>query len=449
MRTKFLLLVSLILLGCLPAVAQNDEPLLVTSNTQVGTQLNIFDEESFVVTGDLYNLGTEAYTNINIYVEAFNEDDEIIGEGFGFLVDACGTALLDFVMEPERLQTFNAPFELFEADEVATVQVIPEAQVTDPPPQREYNTVGVSPVSNEEVVMLEWLDDDTMIYGVGCDGDVFVNLTWRQYTISDNELINVNHPDASFVTEAMIQQSGATMISQSGDQNPDLFNSSRMVYAPTGRRVVYQNDIHTVLSTEPDGSFKRLIHDGLHQFSLKGFLFTDRPGVFLAYYYGGFGETVRYFTGNVEGSILSARLENVEPSITVPGPVPDGIGAVVGQTVDGVTGYYLQSSFYNTRELLFEAELPGNNYPAPIVVDTADNRWVYLVRPINDIPTLQCWDRNAGELSTLTELPFVLTDESRAWSWLSPDKTRLAVSADGTEGGLWWVDLSAFDTCAP
>jgi len=448
MRAKLLLLASMILLGCLPTTAQ-DDPSLVTSNTQVGTQLNIFDEEAFVVTGDLYNLGTQAYTDINIYVEAFNEDDELIGEGFGFLVDACGTALLDYVMPPDRLQTFNAPFELFESQEVASVQVIPEATAVDVPETPAVETVGVNPISNEEVVMLEWIDDDTLIYGVGCDDTVFVDLIWRQYTISENDLININHPDESFVTETMLRQSGATMITQSGEQNPDLFDSSRMVFAPSGRRVVYQNDLHTVLSAEPDGSFKRLIHDGLHQFSLRGFLWTDAPGVFLAYYFGAFGEPVRYFTGNVEGNMLSARLENVEPSITVPGPVPDGIGAIVGQTVDGVTGYYLQRTFYGTRELLFEAELPGNNYPAPVVVNTADNRWIYIVRPVDDIPTLQCYDRNAGGVTTLTQLPFMLTDESRSWSWLSPDKTRLAISADGTGGGLWWVDLTEFDTCAP
>jgi hypothetical protein len=83
------------------------------------------------------------------------------------------------------------------------------------------------------------------------------------------------------------------------------------------------------------------------------------------------------------------------------------------------------------------------------VVDRADNRWVYVVRPVNDRPTLQCWDRNAGSLSDLTELPFVLSNEARAWSWLSPNQDRLAVAANGTDGGVWWVDLTAFDTCAP
>jgi hypothetical protein len=448
MRVNLLFIVFVSLLLSSATFAQ-DAPMLVTSNTQIGTQLNIFEEESYVVTGDLYNLGTEAYTNINLYVEAYNADDELIGEGFGFLVDACGTALLDYAMPPERLQVFNAPFELFEDDDIASVQVIPEADAVPVPETRQYNTVGVTAVSTEEVVMLEWLDDDTMIYGVGCDDDVFLDLTWRQFNIADNTVETIEHPDAGFVTDAMLAQSGARMVTQSGEQNPELFSTSRMVFSPTGRRVIYQNDLHTVLSAEPDGSFKRLIHDGLHKHSLKGFLWSTEPGIFLAYYFGAYGEPVGYFIGNVEGNILSARYENTEPSLIVPGVVPDGKGAVVGKTVDGVTGYYLESSYYQTSDLLFEADLAGNNYPAPIVVDRADNRWVYVVRPVNDRPTLQCWDRNAGSLSDLTELPFVLSNEARAWSWLSPNQDRLAVAANGTDGGVWWVDLTAFDTCAP
>lgn len=447
MRLNQLFCILLMCLSTLSIVAQ-DEPSLLSSNTQIGTQIDIFGEEIFAVSGDLYNFGTDAYTQINVYVEAYDEDDNLVGEGFGYVVNACGTALLDYTMPPDTLQTFNAPFELFESAEVASVKVIPEATTVDVPVPAEIETMSLYEIGREEVVMLEWIDDDVMIYGVGCDDKVFTELAWRQYAISDNDLISINHPDASFVTETMLQQSGATMITQSGDQDPELYNRSKLVFSPTARRAIYQNDLHTVLSSEPDGSFKRLIHDKLHQYSLKGFLWTDIPGVFLAYYFGLYGEPVHYFTGNVEGTILSARLENITPSITIPGLTSDGIHAIVGKTIDDVTGYYLESSFYSTIELLFEADLPGNNYPAPIVVDTADNRLIYLVRPVDDIPTLQCWNRNANTLNTLTPLPFTLTTESRAFSWISPNKARLAISANGTDGGLWWVDLAEFDSCS-
>jgi len=431
----------------LPTLAQ-DEPTLLSSNTQISTQFDLFDQVTFAVSGDLYNFGTEAYTNINVYVEAYDEDDELIGEGFGYIVNACGTALLDYTMPPDNLQTFNAPFELFETGDVASVKVTTEATTTDFSPPPDITTTGIYEIGREEVVMLEWIDDDVMIYGVGCDDKVFTELAWRQYAISDNNLISVNHPDTSFVTEAMLLQSGATMITQSGEQDPQLYNRSRLVFPPNSRRALYQNDIHTVLSSEPDGSFKRLIHDELHQFSLKGFLWADTPGVFLAYYYGLYGDPVHYFTGNVEGRILSARLENITPSETVPGLTSDGINAIVGKTIDDVTGYYLESSYYGTIELLFEADLPGNNYPAPIVVDTADNRIIYVVRSVDDMPTLQCWNRNTDNLETLTPLPFTLSTESRAFTWISPNKERLAISANGTDGGLWWVDLLEFDNCS-
>jgi len=447
MRANQLVWLCLLFLLSFPLLAQ-DEPTLISSNTQIGTQIDIFEQEIFAVSGDLYNFGTEAYTNINVYVEAFNEDEDLIGEGFGYLVNACGTALLDYVMLPDELQTFSAPFELFEDEEVASVKVTTEAQAVEFAPRPDIEVVGVYEIGSEEVVMLEWIDDDVMIYGVGCDDRVFTELEWRQYSIADNDLISVNHPDASFVTESMLRQSGATMITQSGEQDPTLYNRSKLTFSPTSRRAIYQNDLHTVLSTEPDGSFKRLIHDKLHQFSLKGFLWTDTPGIFLAYYFGLYGDPVHYFTGNIDGGLLSARLENVTPSLTVPGVTPDGIYAVVGNTIDEVTGYYLQSSYYNTSELLFEADLPGNNYPAPIVIDTSDNRIIYFVRPVDDIPTLQCWSRTSNSLETLTPLPFTLTTEARAFTWISPDKSRLAISANGTDGGLWWVDLLEFDNCS-
>lgn len=451
MRWKFFATITLaliiILLMILLTMAQ-DEPNLISSNTQIVSQVDLFGGETLAVTGDLYNFGTSPYTNVNLSVEAYNEDDELIGEGFGYLVNACGTALLDYVMPPDRLQPFNAPFELFEAQEVASVKVIPSAETSDLISAPELNTIGLTPISQQEVVMLEWIDNDVLIYGVGCDEQIFTELTWHQFQLSSGEQIDISHPDAEQVTEAMINQSGITTVSQSGEKDPELYNRSRLTYSPTSRRVVFQNDIHTVISSEPDGSFKRLIHDKLHQYSLQGFLWTDTPGIFLAYYYGAYGEAVHYFSGNVEGNLLSARLENVQASLTMPGPTPDGLYAVVGTTIEDVTGYYLQSSYYNTSELLFEADLPGNNYPAPRVVDVEGNRIIYFVRTVDEVPTLQCWNRNTRVLSDLTPLPFTLTNESRSWSWLSPDKSRLAIAANGTNSGLWLVNLGEFDVCS-
>ena len=231
------------------------------------------------------------------------------------------------------------------------------------------------------------------------------------------------------------------MITQSGEQNPELYYGSQMTFSPHARRIVYQNDLHTILSAEPDGSFKRLIHDALHQHSLRGFLWAKQPGVFLAYYFGAHGESVHYFSGDVEGKVLMGRLENLAPSLTVPGPAADGLAAVVGRIDGDVQGYYWQWA-YGGSELLFEAELPGNNYPAPIVARMDDRRLIYVIRDVAGVPSLQCFDRATRELTTITALPLRLSREARAWSTLSPDGSKLALAANGTEGGVWWVDLA-------
>ena len=415
-----------------------DEPALISSNTQIGTQPDEFGGETAVVFGDVHNVGSQAYHQIYLYVDIYDAAHERIGEGFGFLVDACGAALLDYALPPERSQSFHAPFEWFADGEAASVHVHIKAEPLDYTPPPSTVTPIVHQIASEEVVMLEWIDDETLHYGVGCDGDVFTELDWWQYSLADQALKSIEHPDARYVTAAMIEQSGAAMITQSGAQNPDLFYGSAMAFPPHARRVVYQNDLHTILSAEPDGSFKRLIHDGLHQHSLRGFLWGARPGVFLAYYFGAAGDPVHYFTGNVDGRMLMGRLETVPPSLTIPGPSADGLYAVAGMRINGVSGYYWQSA-YGGSQLLFESELPGNHYPAPAVFE---NRLIYLIRPLEGIPTLQCFHRRTGELSTISALPLRLRPETRAWSWLSPGGTRLAVALNGAEGGLWWVDLS-------
>ena len=361
----------------------------------------------------------------------------MIGEGFGFLVDACGTALLDYALPPGRTQAYAAPFELFVEGEVAQVKLSIDAESVELEAPSQIETPSVRRVAEAEVVMLEWLDEQTLIYGAGCDGDVFTELDWRRYSLADHAVSEIDHPDAHQVTAEMIASSDAALITQSGEQNPALYFGSQMTFPPNARRIVYQNDLQTIFSAEPNGSYKRLIHDKLHQHSLRGFRWARDPGVFLAYYFGSFGEPVHYFVANVEGRMISNRLEELPPSHIVPGPAPDGLAVVVGRRIGDLSGYFWQYAF-GGEELLFEAELPGNNYPAPIV--TRD--LIYLIRPIDDVPSLQCYHRQSRALETITALPLRLTRESRSWSWLSPDSAKLALAANGVDGGLWWVDLA-------
>ena len=342
-----ILFCGLILSGWLiafPLVAQ-DEPALILSNTDLGVQPDAFGGESPVVSGELYNHGTAAYTNVNITVEAFDADLELIGEGFGFLVDACGTALLDYALPPGRTQAYAAPFELFVEGEVAQVKLSIDAESVDLEAPAQIETPSVRRVAEAEVVMLEWLDEQTLIYGAGCDGDVFTELDWRRYSLADHAVSEIDHPDAHRVTAEMIASSDAALITQSGEQNPALYFCSQMTFPPNARRIVYQNDLHTIFSAEPKGSYKRLIHDKLHQHSLRGFRWARDPGVFLAYYFGSFGEPVHYFVANVEGRMISNRLEELPPSHIVPGPAPDGLAVVVGRRIGDLSGYFWQYAF--------------------------------------------------------------------------------------------------------
>ncbi len=431
-----ILQIMLVLLSAFAAGAQ-ELPQLLLMDTEIGAQPDGFGGETPVVEGQVFNHGSDAYFNINIYVEALDANGDVIGEGFGYLVDACGTALLDYALPPGGVQRFSAPFEVFAAGEVASVKLSFDAEAASLESAPTVDTPAVHQIATGEVVMLEWLDGQTLIYGVGCAGDVFTELEWWRYSLSDGSASEIEHPDTARVTPEMLTLADVTLVSQSGEQNAELFYNSQLTYPPSARRVVYQNDLHSIYSAEPDGSYRRVIHRNLHRHSLRGFLWSLNPGVFLAYYFGFYGEPVYYFTADSDGQMRSAWLENLPPSLIVPGPAPDGYAAVVGRQEGDVSGYYWQA-LYGDAELLFEAELPGNNYPAPLVTRNE----IYIVRPLEDAPTLQCFSRRSRALTTISALPLRLAREARAWAWLSPDDGKLALAMNGVDGGLWWLDTA-------
>jgi hypothetical protein len=97
---------------------------------------------------------------------------------------------------------------------------------------------------------------------------------------------------------------------------------------------------------------------------------------------------------------------------------------------------------------MFEAEPPGNNWPAPFYeITEAGDRWIYIARPVEGEARLQCYNANTGMLHDYTALPLNLATDERGWMWLSPDNNTLALAANGVHGGLWLVDLSAFPPC--
>ncbi|MCY4145919.1 MAG: hypothetical protein OXE95_05640 [Chloroflexi bacterium] len=426
------------LLLALPVQAQDSLPLYLF-NTAIGSQPDFFGGEMRVARGELFNHGAEAYTNITLSLSAYDAAGQLIGEGFGYLVDACGTALLDYSLPAGAYQGFSAPFERLADGDIARLELEVAADAAASPPASPSMPM-IRQISDKEVVALEWLDDSALIFGAGCDGALFTELDWQRYSLADNALSDIEHPNARKVTPELIANSGAATITQSGEPNPALFASSQMTFPPQARRVVYQNDLHTLFSAEPDGSFPRLIHDGLHQYSLRDFQWARQPGVFLAVYFGGYAEPVRYFAATTTGRLLSQRLEDMPASLTVPAPTADGTAALVGRVRAGISGYYLQN-VYGGSELLFQSDLPGNNYPAPVL----DGERVYVFVEGGSAPQLRCYQRDSGDLQTLTALPLRLTRSTRAWAWLSPGGGQLALAANGADGGLWLVDVA--DSC--
>jgi len=443
LHTARITAVTLLLLLLLPASAiqAQSPPQLLLINTEIALQPDGFGGQRQVLLGDVFNHGREPSANIRITVAAVNADAEAIGEGIGYLVDACGSVLLDATLAPGQVQAFVAPIELYSTGAVADLELHVQAEQSPPRPSAAASS-DFRRIASGEVVQLEWESEDSLIYGTGCERAVFTELDWRRYRLDFDKDARqaIEHPDAQHVSPAMLERSELTLRTQARDRDPTLYASSQLRYAPTARRALYQSDLHSLYSSEPDGSYRRLIHPELHRHSLRGYLWGRQPGVFLAYYFGAYGDPVRYFTAHVDGQMLSGWLENMPASQIVPGVAPDGYATVAGRDEGGISGYYWQG-LYGAAELLFEAELPGNNYPAPLITRDA----IYIVRPpaTGTFPSLHCYSRSRRSLTLITTLPVSLPPATRAWTWLSPAGKRLALAANGIGGGLWWLELDA------
>jgi len=419
-------------------------------------RVDAFGQEVPLVSGRLLNVGDVAYTGINLFADALNADGEPIGEAFGFIVDGCGVALTDFALQPGDSRRFELKLELYEDGDITDYEVFPQAQPIEPEPADDPDRyTGLTLVSEESVVAVQWADDASSLnYGVGCDELVFTTYDWYRYDLAAGESETLEEaPNLETITEAMLRQTGINQVTQSRLDDPQLFFRSYLTFPTQSRRIIWQTDLHTLVTSERDGSFKRVVYNNLYQYSLQGFNFSP-AGNFVAYYFGAYGEPVRYLTGSMSGSLIGATLQNNDTSQTVPGLTDDAQRVIVGATYpdadsDPVSGYYLKSVLGPSYELLFATdELPGNNYPAPAYWrKDADTRYIYLIRDVDGETVLQCYHREGETLHTLTPLPLSLRDDERAWSWLAPDAATLAIAATGRHDGLWLVDLDAFDVC--
>jgi hypothetical protein len=409
----------------------------------VVTEMDAFGQEVQLVRGRLLNRADQAYEGITLWAEVFDDDGDLIGEGIGYPVTACGVGLLPaFALQPDGSQSFSIALDWFEDEiEFDRVEVEVQARAVEPLAERVRSFDGVQEISAGEVVRVEWIDDESLRFGDGCFTDVFTRLSWYEVDLDDPQPEEIEHPAAEQITDALLRQLGLT--------DPTDYDHSLVTFSPTARRIVYQTDINVLWSSEQDGSFKRLLYNDLYRHSLRGFIWLPQ-GRFLAYYYGAYGDPVRYVAASVDGERISAPLSAVTPSQTIPGPTPDGSRAVIATTIDDVTGYYLvNTSAAQTAELLFAAEPPGNNWPAPVYRPDVAGATIYLARPVEDEARLQCYSLTGDQLEDVTPLPLQLSTDERAWLWASPDGRYLALSADGINGGLWLIDLDAFDACQP
>ncbi|MGJ3239259.1 MAG: hypothetical protein ACFE0Q_11180 [Anaerolineae bacterium] len=451
MRIVLVCMIAMLSIACV--FAQDEE--LQSNRIMLETRVNAFGIEETVLVGNIVNAGDMAYENVQVFGDILDDDEVVIGELFGFLVDQCGEAITDSPLQPGQSRQFLATVDLFDEGTPERFELFPQGMTVEPEdaPQRDI-AEAITQVAMGEVVRVEWEDETTLRYAIGCDEDLFTSYDWYRYNLESSIITPLDeNPNAQYITESFIQQTGINMITQGNGFDETLINRSYLTFPTQSSRIVYQTDINTVLTAEVDGSFKRVIHTVLSQFSLQGFVWSPL-GNFVATYFGAYGEPVQYFTASSSQSLISALLPNNTPSVTIPGLTDDGRSVIIGGTFadnndDEVTGYWLSSAITQQRELLYAVdELPGNNYPAPAYYrQDANTRYIYTIRPIEDVPTLECFYREESELTTLSELPLQLDTDERAWSFLSPDNGYLAIASNGDHGGLWLVDLNTLDTC--
>jgi hypothetical protein len=433
-----------IVLGCLLYVVGNaaQDAVLTAQDTTVTTQINLYGQQIQIAEGALVNESGGAYADITLQAEAYDADGQLIGEGVGYLVNACGAGLLpDFALQPGSQQAFAVPLELDEDGlTVGRVDVTARGTASDTiAVETPAAFQGITQVSGDEVVLVEWIDEDNLRFGAGCRRDLFDAWTWSDYNLTSGTSTPLEYPHNERITPALRLQLGL--------ESDLYFNHSLLSFPPDARRMVYQNEINSFYSAEPDGSFKRLILDKMSTRSLQKVTWL-KNGVFLASYFGAYGDPVYYFTGDVEGKVLSERPENNPTSLITPGADSDGARIVIAAEAEGRTGYYLKRAAFPGLELLFESDVPGNNWPGPLVEEDSDNAtFIYVALPDGDGPTLACFNMVTRELYDLSPLPLTITTEDRATWVLSPENNTIALAADGVNSGLWLIDLAALPPC--
>lgn len=451
MTTLLLLIIALIGATTIafPALAQTDG--LTTSEIAVKTRTDVYGIMRPFAVGTLINSGTDAYTEIVLSASAQDTTGQTVAEGIGYLVNACGAGLLpDFALQPGQSQAFEIPLDLLVDGAVPeAVTIAPDVTAVAAVPINDDPIPGIERVTRGEVVEVEWIDARALRFSTGCERDLFFEWDWWHYSGRTGTIIPVEHPRFSNVTPDMLRALNL--------EDPAFLANSFLTFPPEPGRIVYQDEVNRLTTADASGAFRHVLFDGLHNRSLQGIIWLE-GNRFLAYYYGATGNPVIYFTATTDPVTISLSPLDSVPSVIVPGASPDGRRAVIAGTFVGAsgerTGYFLKAlGNANAPQLLFEAEPPGNNWPAPVFSVQSDanggsaQEIIYIARPVDGVPRLQCFSLFSGGPRDLTPLPVTLNTEDRARMWLSPDARTLALAATGVNGGLWIVDLTALPTC--
>lgn len=422
---------------------ETSDVLSISEATLIET-VDIYEQPVLAVTGQVLNESDDALENVAFIAEVYDAQDTLIGEGTGYLVDACAAAAdFSYIFPAQQSHKFNIILELYEDDaDIQRVTIFPQMSVASPDSVNNIELAeGVTRVSYDEVIAVEWQGTRTLRFATGCLRSRFDEWTWQSYNSLTDVTRSVTHPAQAFVTEQLQQSTGLT--------DPLIFDNAFLRFAPDGERIVYQDAVNRFYTASIMGTLQRLMFTGLHNESLQGVYWLDQEK-FIAYYYAAYGDTVIYFTADAEGRFISpSPLQNRESVIT-PGASSDGRRVILAGTFNDVTGYFIHVVSNGFFELLFEADFPGNNYPAPIpIVDIEQDivTRIYVARDVDGQPTLQCFNRENGTLYDIAPLPIQLAQGERAWWWISPDYQTIALAANGSHGGLWLIDLSSLPDC--
>lgn len=439
---RILAVVAFLAFGFSQVLSQEDAADLTVSTPELAQRVNAFGLTEWMATGRVTNDGSTAYLDVLLEADVTDAAGEVVGFAYGVLTDVCGLGVSpDRTLEPGESAPYTLSLEL-DADDLEPAAL--DLHITGTPtraaPVNPFLTYpDITTVYTGDVARAEWTPQGELRFATGCQNDVYTAWDWFTADAETGEYAAIDLPYPDLREPVVLDRLKL--------KSEEDLRHARIAFPPDSRRFVFQDPLNLLLTAEPDGTFQRLLWDDLSRYSLQGYVWMPEER-FLAYYFGAFGDPVRYFTGSTAGQTISAAVQNVTESLIVPGPTPDGARVVLAQTVDGVTGYYLASTTNTANQrLLFEGDAPGNNYPAPLFAPIDGGVYIYIVREIEGQARLQCYDLTAEKLHNLTVLPLTLAADESGWSALSPDGTLMALGAEGRHGGLWLIDLTQYEAC--